>query len=221
MLELFQLPSSTKVHRNIPKNSFDEYTNAKQKKLLTDLVSKITWIHKLAPDTVNLSGKVLEEIQIIQVDLKKKQEIPEILELIDKVAPYAIIFAVSYSEEFYLSAASKHPHPVKTDYSVIEWTFQSEWLSSQNSTYHLKLRENLDFVFFDFCKQLSDFANDQELKSLTALVDKSRMLDQLQKEVKKLKSALSSCKQYNKKVELNLELKRVETKIGKLNRSFN
>jgi len=218
MLELFQLPTSTKVHRNIPKNSFDEYTNAKQKKLLTDLVYKITWQNKLAPDTVNLSGKVLEEIQIIEVNLKRKQEIPEILELIDKVTPYAIIFVVRHGEEYYLSASIKHLHPVKVNHSVIDWTFQSEWLTDQNPTYQLKLRENLDFVFFDFCKQLSGFANDHKLKSLTALADKSRLLDQLLKEVKKLKSALSSCKQYNRKVELNLELNEVLKKLDILKR---
>lgn len=215
MVDVFQLPKTTFVNRIVPKNAFDEYTDTKQKKLFTDLVFKITWTNKLAADTINLSGKALDEIQVIQIELKTKHEIPEVLAVIDRASPYAVIFVVYFGREYYLSASSKHAHPVKTDMSVIDWTFKSEWLSDQGLPYRLNLKETLDFVFFDFCKQLSGFV-DSNLRTIAALVEKSRLLDQLQREGKKLKSEISRSGQFNKKVELNLRLSEVLKRIEEL-----
>ena len=216
MIDVFQLPKTTLVNRVVPKNAFDEYTNTKQKRFFTDLVQRINWTHKLAPNTINLSGKLLEEIQVIQLELKRKQEVPEVLEIIDKASPYAIVFVVSFDDEYYLSASSKHAHPARADISVIDWVFTSEWLSDQDVSYELTLKESLDFIFFDFCKQLSGFS-DNDHQSMDSLVEKSRLLDQLQKEAARLKSAISSCKQFNKKVELNVKLNEVLKRIERMN----
>ena len=66
-MEVFSLPNAAKVQRVIPKNAFDAYTNAKQKKLFTDLIARITWLYKLSPDTVNLEAKEIKEIQICRL----------------------------------------------------------------------------------------------------------------------------------------------------------
>lgn len=79
----------------------------------------------------------------------------------------------------------------------------------------LSLRESLDAVFFDLCKQLSAFAS-KEVDSMAELIEKSSKLFQLRKEINKLRSAISSCKQFNKKVELNLELKKLEGGLKQL-----
>ena len=55
---LFAYPDSTRVGRVLPKNSI--YKNvtptAKQRELLTLQIEKITWAHKLAPDTLNINA---------------------------------------------------------------------------------------------------------------------------------------------------------------------
>lgn len=214
-MNVFNLPASTLFGRNIPKNSFDAYVSNKQKKLFTDLIGRLTWTHKLAPRTINLSGKLIEEIQIIQIELKRKEGISELLAVINKSIPYAIIFAVQFGEQVYLSASAKHPHPTLADTSVLDWEFASDWFMAADNTFQLNLRESLDAVFFDLCKQLSAFAS-KEVDSMTELVEKSSKLFQLEKELKRFRSAVSTCKQFNKKVELNLELKRVEEQLDKL-----
>jgi len=39
---MFYLSQATKVQKVIPKNTFDSYTNAKQKKSFTDKIQRIT-----------------------------------------------------------------------------------------------------------------------------------------------------------------------------------
>ena len=215
MVDLFNLPISTVYGQTIPKKMFDAHLSYKQKKILTDKISKMTWTHKLAPTTINLSGKYFAEIQIIHIELKREERIPELLAVINKSVPYGVIFVMQFGDRFYLSACAKHPHPTLADTSVLDWEFVSEWFAAVDNTFRLNLRESLDAVFFDLCKQLSAFAS-KEVNSMTELIEKSSKLFQLRKDINKLRSAISSCKQFNKKVELNLELKRAVQVMDKL-----
>lgn len=209
MVDLFNLPISTVYGQTIPKKMFEAHLSYKQKKILTDKISKMTWTHKLAPATINLSGKYFAEIQIIHIELKREERISDLLAVINKSVPYGVIFVMQFGDRFYLSASAKHLHPTLADTSVVDWEFASDWFMGEDNTFQLNLKESLDTVFFDFCKQLSGFKS-KEVNSMTELIEKSSKLFQLRKDINKLRSAISSCRQFNKKVELNLELRRLE-----------
>jgi hypothetical protein len=205
-MELFNLPHTAKVNRVIPKNAFDAYTNSKQKKLFTDLILRITWQQKLSPDTVNLEAKEILEIQIFKIELKVREEIQSLLDIINKAIPYNIIFIVEESDAIYLSTSTKHPHPVNADNSVIDWTFRTSWFSHNENAYSLHLKKSLDAVYHDFCIQLSG-KKSMAKKSLQDLVHYNKQIDTLEKEIIQLKKIIKNSKQYKYKVELNLLLK--------------
>lgn len=211
-MEVFSLPPTTIVNRAVPKNAFDSYTTAKQKKLFTDLIQRITWTHKLSTDTVNLEAKEIKEIQVFKVELKSQETIDPLLAIIDRAIPYNIIFVVKYEENIYLSTSVKHHHVVNEDNAVIDWTFNTDWFTSDDNKYSLVLKKSLDAVYLDFCIQLSG-RPELAKKSLQEFVEQCRLFDTLSKEVSRLKSAIASCKQFNQKVELNLKLKEIENQI--------
>ncbi|WP_164123049.1 DUF4391 domain-containing protein [Sphingobacterium sp. xlx-130] len=215
MIDFFDLPDSCHYGKVIPKNSFDKYGSAKEKKMLTDLVARMSWTHKLAPYTINLPGKNIIELQVIHIELKRKVDIDEILSLVDKYAPYSIVFVVQFGEEVYVSATVKHTNPSFSDCCVLDLTFKSDWISVEDFRFVLNLSYNLDFVFFDLCKQLSPFAS-SAIDSLEDLIAKTSLFFKLDKEVKRLRAAVASCKQFNRKVELNLELNQIQQEISKL-----
>lgn len=207
-MSLFQLPHTAKVQKVIPKNAFDTFATAKQKRLFTEKIARITWLYKLAPDTVKLDAKEVKEIQIFKVELKVKDDVAEILDLIDKSIPYNIIFIVEFGQELYLSASTKHSHPINLDKAVIDWTFRSQWFSPEDNSYSLNLKRNIDFVLLDFCNQLSGADKAAGNKSLEELVHYSKQKYILEKEIEQLKKNIKNCKQYKLKVEMNLELKK-------------
>lgn len=211
----FNLPTSTKVGKVVPKNAFDAYTNTKQKKIFTDKVSRITWVNKLSKETTNLEPKEIQEIQLFKIELKIKEDIKLVLDIIDKSIPYPIIFLVEFNTEIYLSCSTKHPHPVNEDNAIVDWTFKTEWFNQKVNNYNLNLKKDLDFVFKDFCVQLSGKPA-LEKKSLEHIINYERQLDLVEKEIIKLKSALSKMKQFNLKVELNTELNRKRRELEKL-----
>lgn len=214
-MDFFNLPSRTKVGRVVPKNAFDEYTNTKQKKLFTDVIQRITWTHKLSSETVNLEAKDIKEIQVFKVELKEQTDILKILEIINKAIPYHIVFWVEFKEQAYVSTAAKHPHPTNEDISVVDWTFASEWFNMATTPFQFNLKGSLDTVFKDLCVQLTG-KPDLSKKSMDSILQNQQEIDQLKKEVAKLKSAISRSKQFNEKVDLNLKLKEAEKKMKEI-----
>lgn len=214
-MEIFVLPEATKVNKVISKSTFDPYINAKQKKMFVDLVARITWLYKLSTDTINLQAQQIQEIQIFRIQLKVRENIKPLLNIIDKAIPYNIIFVVEYEGEVYLSTSVKHPHPVNEDNAVIDWTFRSEPFAANENRYTLNLKKNIDWIYEDFCVHLSG-KNGQKVPRIEDLVAHEQQVDTLTKEIARLKKSILACKQFNKKVELNQKLKVKEKELMEL-----
>lgn len=214
-MEIFSLPHSTKVNRVIPKNAFDSYTTAKQKKLFTDLIARITWIHKISTETVNLESQDIKEIQIFDIELKAKEDIQPVLNIIDRAIPYHIIFIVEHEHLIYLSTSTKHPHPVNEDNAVIDWTFKTDWFVPEENKYTLQLKKSVDAVYHDFCIQLSGKAS-MASKPIQDLIAYKKQVSTLEKEIARLRSGISQKKHFKDKVELNLKLKALEEQLKDL-----
>ena len=213
-MNLFNLPHTTVVNRVIPKNAFDEYTNTKQKRLFTDLVSRITWTHKISPDTVNLAAHEISEVQLFEMELKTRKDIRAILDIVDKAIPYAIIFVVVFNNEAYISLSVKHANPVDENRAVIDWTFESDWFVHTENRYGLQLKKSIDAVFHDFCVQLSGDSRLSD-KSLIELVEYKKHVTALKKEIADIQSKMEKCKQFNEKVRLNLILHEKQAELEK------
>ena len=215
MMDFFDLQKRTLVGRVIPKNAFDAYTNTKQKKLFTDCIKRITWTHKLSPETVNLNGKDIKEIQVFKVELKKRSDISKVLEIVNKAIPYHLVFWTEFEDDAFISTASKHPHPTNGDIAVIDWVFSSDWFKKDQNFYKFNLKGNLDSTFKDLCVQLTGKSELAD-KPMEDILQNQQEIGRLKKEISKLKSAISKSKQFNQKVELNLELKKAEQELDKL-----
>ena len=212
------LPSQTVFNRVVPKNSFYQGLKARQKQDFVDLVERIRWQHKLAQETINLPGVEWEEIQVFTIELKRQSNIDKLLEIIDKLIPYLIIFQVNFEDQCYLSAAIKHRHPTDEARTVIDARFSTDWMAKDHSAeYKLDLKRNLDYVFSDFCQQLGKIERKpaQELSG-QALAEYQNKKAKLEREIEQLKKKIKKCKQFNIRVELNMEKKAKEEELGQL-----
>lgn len=205
----FELPKSTIVNRFIPKNAFDDYTNSSQKKKFTDIIDKITWLNKLSKDTINVDGSDVKEIQIFEIKLKTKDKIQGLLNIIDKSIPYHIIFIVSFGEETYLCTSKKHNHINNESTAVIDWNFNSEWQLSTKKKVKLNLRESIDFIYTDFCSQISGFQS----KNIKEIIENDSSKTKLKKQIEDLELKIKREKQFNLKVELNTLLKELKRQL--------
>jgi len=205
-MSYFELPKTTFVNRFIPKNAFDEYTNSSQKKRFSDKIEKITWLNKLSKETINLDGSEVNEIQIFEIKLKVKENILQLLNIIDKAIPYHIIFVLKFGEETYLSTSKKHNHINNENTAVIDWNFYSEWHSISNKRVSLQLKESIDFIYTNFCSQISGFQS----KNIKEIIENDSVKTKLKRQIEDLEIKIKKEKQFNLKVELNEKLKNLK-----------
>ena len=214
-MEYFNLPDATRVNRVVPKNAFDKYTNSKQKKRFKDVVQRISWTNKLSKDTINLKKGGVEEIQLFKIELKVKDDIQDLLDIIDKSIPYPIVFFVQYQKEVLISCAKKHAHPINEDYSVVDWVFRSKWHPMSDKRYVLNLKKDLGFVIHDFCLQLSGIKGASSV-SFENLIEFQQKKHSLESEITRLENSMAKAKQFNKKVDLNTQLIEKKKELEKL-----
>lgn len=210
----FDLPIRTIVNKVIPKNAFDSFTTSKQKKRFTDLLERIRWANKLSAETINLSGKEIKEIQILEIELKVQEDISDLIDIINKSIPYPIIFYISFQDKAYVCASKKHQHPINESVSVIDWTFTSKWKNKDKFGQKVVLKKSLDFIYHHFCFQLS--SKNFKTNTIEELAFIEKQHKELSLKIQKLKSLISSSKQYNRKVELNIELQGLSSDLEKL-----
>ncbi len=205
---MLKLPASTIVDKIIPKNSFEEYATAKQRKLLSSHVARIKWLNKISIQTVNLQGKEINEIQVFEMELKGKFNINELMLLINKVIPYQILFVLRFNEEVMYSISKKHTHPSNENQAVVDWTFSTSWKNVVEDEFEISLSNSLDSVFQDICFKISG-KNQGKEKDIETLIAKEQQLKQLNSEIEKTQKAIEKCRQFNKRVELNQKLQMI------------
>lgn len=210
------LPKSAIVNRIIPKNAFDKYSTTAQKKLFSEKIERIRWTHKLAFETINLPGKEIKEIQAFKIELRSNEQIDDIIKIIDKAIPYPILFYLNFNSLERLIISKKHPNPINDDNAVIDWTFKSEWFTENMMSYSINLKESIDFVFENLCRQLSSQPIGSDRVSINEIILKEQKIKEIKNQIQKLESAIATTKQFNIKVELNIKLNEARIRLNEL-----
>lgn len=215
---MFQLPLSTLVNRKIPKNKFYEKLNANQhlKELFTEQVESIIWKHKLSKETIHLAPKDdITEIQVFEVYLKGQTCSPDILRSIDAAIPYPILHILMHKDQARLAIAYKERSLADDNRSVIRSYHQSAWLPVEGIKLEILQGLDLKAVYENIIRNLLPIKAKPEME-LTAVLERQARLDKLKQECQRLESKIRTEKQFNRKVELNIELQRKQRELKQL-----
>ncbi|MFD1954594.1 DUF4391 domain-containing protein [Paenibacillus thailandensis] len=215
---MFQLPSSTLVNRKIPKNKFYEKLQANYhlRELFTDQVESIIWKHKLSKDTIRLEPKEdIEEIQIFEVQLKEQSYSLELLRSMDKAIPYPILHVLMYEGQAKLAMAYKERNQSDDNRSVVRSYHETGWQPVESIKLDILQGLDLKAVYENIIRQLLPIKVKPEIE-LTAVLERQAQIDKLTQECQRLESKIRVEKQFNKKVELNMELQRKRKVLNQL-----
>lgn len=223
-MKLYKFPPQTKVDRLIPKNKFYEQgkANTKIEQLFVNQVENIRWAYKLASSTIHLQDQEdLKEIQIFRVKSRVEDLDVSILSFIDKLILTPIIFEVVYQDKVKVVATYKRLNQADKTKAVLGQYYASEWLEDHDRI-ELPLYLKLADLYEHFIAQIlpiassKDQENDEESVSIELQLQKSQQLESLQKQLDKLKSKLRNEKQFNRKVELNNQIRLLGAQLDKL-----
>ena len=223
-MKLYKFPQQAKVDRLIPKNKFYEQgkANTKIEQLFVDQVENIRWAYKLASSTIHLQDQEdLKEIQIFRVKSRVEDLDVSILSFIDKLILTPIIFEVVYQDKVKVVATYKRLNQANKTKAVIGQYYASEWLEDHDRV-ELPLYLKLADLYEHFIAQIlpialsEDSGDDDESVSIELKLQRAQQLESLQKQLDKLKSKLRTEKQFNRKVELNNQIRLLGAQLDKL-----
>ena len=220
---LYEYPKQTKFGKLVAKNKIYEHTNASTalKDKFVNQIDKITWAHKLAPETINLeSSESVPEIQIFDVKLKVKDLSEELLKSIDKVISFPIIFQLYYEDKIKIKAAYKRPSDADKAKWVVESYFETEWLDIDSPKEALPVALNLTKLYEQMIQALmphiKGYSTDVSIKDQVTHI---QLYKSKEKEYEKLKAKRDKEKQFNRKAELNKQLKSLQKELDDLKKS--
>lgn len=219
---LYQYPKQALFNRVLPKNKIYEHANPSPriKELFINQVQQIVWSYKLSPETINLPAKPeAPEIQVFDIQLKTSELSEDVLRCIDKAIPLPIIFQLTYQNRLQVICAYKRPSEADASKWVVDQYVSSPWLTEEMQTSAktaMPIALDMRGLYEQMLKDLMPI----EAKSGESMKEQAERLALLiskQQAIAKLEAKLNAEKQFNRKVELNSQLKMLTAELAQIN----
>lgn len=217
---LFDYPKNAAFGRILPKSKIFEHSRPSVaiKELFTRQVKQIVWEFKLAPETINLPRTAnVPELQVLSITLKESEIRHEVLQCIDKSIPFPLLFELHFEGQIKVIAAYKRPSDLESSKFVLSDYFETPWMSSYTSRKTLPIVLNLEELYVHMINPLLPFPAYQ-YEGLATCIEKMAQVMVKQREIEKGKEKLRKEKQFNRKVEINAELRVLIQELENLTR---
>ncbi len=208
-------PKQATFGRTLPKNKIYEHSAATAgvREMFVRQVEQIVWQYKLAPETINLPAKLgVPEVQVFAIQLKTQELNLDVLRCIDGAVQFPIIFELGFDGRTQVVAAYKRPSESDASRWVLSDYFATEWLPSDLQRTAMPLALDLGSLYEQVLQRLIPLPVRQK-ESLANLVTRVELVAAKQREVEKTASKLAKEKQFNRKVEINTNLRQLKNEL--------
>jgi hypothetical protein len=220
MSALFEFPAKAAFGRALPKEKIYAHTqpNRALRDRFVSQISRIVWQYKLAPETTNLPARPgVPEIQIFDVTLKNGELSEDVLRCIDKAIPFPIFFRLVFDGRIKVISAYKRPSDAGSAKWVVDGYFETDWLPADAERSTLPVALDLAGLYEQMLRQLMPLLP-RPAETLKAQVDRLGVIRSKQKDCLKMESRLQTEKQFNRKVEINSQLRNLRKELEELSR---
>lgn len=216
---MLNFPTSSVYDKKVPKESFYrnmEISTSLKRSFVGD-IDQITWMNKLSSKTINVGeGENVSEIEILQVQLKKKNCNYSIFEFIDRNLPQYTVFHLIFNKESQLVINYKEPVENKKGKFKITTSYKTNW--EPTSEINLSIDGlNMDKVYESFVSQIGDESilvkDETDLKQS---VEKTQLIEKLQRKIVVLENKKRKEKQFNLQLKYSNIIKELKNQISEL-----
>lgn len=214
----FSFPKSSEFGRIISKNKIYEHgsPSTSVKQIFIAEVDQIRWVYKLAPNTINIPAtSAVQEIQVISIALRGDSLCDEVLQTIDKSIPSPVLFELTTCKKLQYAACYKRRNESDKSRCVISSYFRSDWFEKNSEKCYLPVALSMESLYTILLKSLIPLECHNN-ETLQCLVERADLLTSKHREAEKLRIKRDREKQFNRRVELNNEIKTLEQEISAL-----
>lgn len=216
---LYRWPAAARFGARIPKERFYERTaisSAVRERFVAE-VQRITWMYKLAEETINLAPSTdVPEIEVLSIDAKQGSVSTVVLSAIDRAIPNPVIFEIhrdaNNRAETQMVAAHK---PVGAVLPTPRTYYSTEWMPAANRREPLPTAITMTALYTALIAPLTPITArpGEEASEVARRLDTVRKLE---REISALERKLRNEPQLNRKVELRRELKNRQAALADL-----
>ena len=239
VIDALGIPPSALVEQRVPKKLLLEHgaSTAADKRQIQDGIEEIVWVAALKPTNIGVPAfedavRQYLEIAVLVVELRAAAKPTRLIELIHRAIPYPLVLATRQSGSVSLSLAHKRWSQGETGKVVIEEVRQvsvapvtpsAEERAFLASLAVSRLPSGNLFVLYDgllarlaaleASRITGTFTQPNTAEDASALREGLDRHTRLQRDLDMLRARTAKEKQINRRVELNLEIQRLEIKL--------
>jgi hypothetical protein len=217
-MTLFAYPEGARFGRVIPKTKIYEHAQPTPalKQRFVRQVEQIVWQYKLAPQTVNLPAtSQVTEIQVFVLTLKSGELSADVLRAIDTAIPFPIVFELHYDGAIQVWAAYKAPHPSTPERWHVGEYFWSQWLSVHDARSALPIAIDMEQLYGRIVAPLLPYPA-RPGERLAQHISRLESITRTQTALHQLERRVSREQQFNRKLALHDELRRLTADLRHL-----
>ena len=214
MIDL-KFPRTTMVGKPVPKTAFYKHleVNTKIKQHVVDDVTRIDWLYKLAPSTINVEdGKLVHEIVVFSAELKSKDCPDDVFLFIDQNMPRHVVFILEYDNRYKVLLNYKEWKDSQNSQFKIIKTFATDWLADDQLVLNLE-GQNMDALYEALAGQVSGFGT-KKAEDTKRIVELEGLIDKAKREVATIQKRIRNERQLNRQMELNGEARGIKKQIA-------
>jgi hypothetical protein len=213
-------PAQAAFGRTLPKTKLYAHSRAgtRLKNLFVQQVDQIVWQFKLAPETINLPARpAVPEIQVFGIQLKTPELSFDVLRAIDQAVQFPIIFELAHAGRTQVIACHKRPSEADASRWVLSDYFASGWLADNAERAAVPVALHLGGLYEQLLRALLPLPA-RPHETLTEHVARLDALAAKQRDADKTAAKLEKERQFNRKVVINADLRRLQTELESLRR---
>ncbi len=247
IIDALALPPDARVDQRVPKKLLLEQgaPTAADKRQISAGIEQMSWIAALKPTNIGVpeyQDAVREylEIAVLTVALRPVAKPPRLIELIHRAIPYPVVLITEHGDTTNLSLAHKRWSQGETGKTVLDGeVMEVEWSHGGRDTHERDFlaamalarqpRSDLSTVYQGWIDRLNALSAAQITGAFTVPANIARAAvvregletyHVLNRDLAGLRAQAKRDKQLNRRVELNLEIKRLEAKLAQLVREL-
>ncbi|MCI6086065.1 MAG: DUF4391 domain-containing protein [Selenomonas sp.] len=206
-------PQSAYYGRRVPKKAFIEKLalDSPVRRSMTEDIERIEWTWSLKEATLHLPrGREVEEIEVFTVRLKRATFDERMLFAFDRQIPYHLLYLMEHDGKQQAWIGYKEAAAANEAFRVGQY-YHTAWMDADALPLAIE-GVTLDDVYEHFVRQVAGTALRQRTpdETLKASVKTSERIAALDKQIADIAKRLKKEKQFNRKITLHSEKKRLE-----------
>jgi len=218
---MFAYPKQAEFNRVVPKAKIYAHArpSARIKELFVTQVAEILWKYKLSPETINLPARNgINEIQVFEIALKTPDLDDAVLRVIDGAILFPLLFQLTHGKQVSFAASYKRPSDSNASKWAIEASFRTASQLVDAERLPLPVALDLESLYEQMVRRHIPLPP-RVGEGVAEQVSRFNLLEAKKKARQHLEARLAREKQFNRKVELNAQLRALIAELDSLQHS--